>query len=244
MWTHPGSWHLQGTYDVRFEWGTAGAHSLSADSDVVIVVDVLRFTTAVEAANASGVTVYPCRWKDERASEMAESVGALLADSSDPDGPSLSPRSLARLSRGSKVVLPSPNGATCSLTASASGAMVMAACLRNARAVAERALRDHATITVIACGERWPDGSLRPSIEDLVGAGAVISWLPGNRSPEADTAASVFSSAARRLGDLMAACASGREALAMGWIDDLRYASELDVSDIVPALIDGAYRAS
>lgn len=33
------------------------------------------------------------------------------------------------------------------------------------------------TVAVIPAGERWADGSLRPAIEDLLGAGAFIREL-------------------------------------------------------------------
>ena len=38
-------------------------------------------------------------------------------------------------------------------------------------------------VAVIACGERWPDGGLRPSLEDRIGAGAVLACLDGAPSP-------------------------------------------------------------
>ena len=46
----------QSTYQVRLDWGTAGLARL-ATADVVVVVDVLRFSSTVIDATASGVTV-------------------------------------------------------------------------------------------------------------------------------------------------------------------------------------------
>ncbi|MGV2984431.1 2-phosphosulfolactate phosphatase [Microbacterium sp. AGC85] len=46
----------QSTYQVRFEWGAAGLRRL-APADVVVVVDVLRFSSTVTDAVASGRTV-------------------------------------------------------------------------------------------------------------------------------------------------------------------------------------------
>ena len=82
--------------------------------------------------------------------------------------------------------------------------------------------------------QRWPDGSLRPALEDLLGAGAVIAGLSGPRSPEADAAAEVWRACADRLPDVLAACSSGREQVERGWADDLRFASEVNASSCVP----------
>jgi 2-phosphosulfolactate phosphatase len=54
------------------------------------------------------------------------------------------------------------------------------------------------SVAVIAAGERWRgDDSLRPSLEDHLGAGAVLSALAGlgyrdAMSPEASAAADLF----------------------------------------------------
>lgn len=228
------SWHDQHDFDVRFDWGPPAAGAPGAS--VVVVVDVLRWSTAVEAATARGLRVFPCRWEEPGAARLAASVGAVLADGSAPGRASLSPLSFAGLPAGSSVVLPSPNGSTCALLAAETGAAVMAGCLRNAQAVADRAAATGSPVRVVACGERWPDGSLRPAIEDLLGAGAIIRALPGTRSPEADAAAAAFDLAAPRLADVLAGCASGREAIERGWESDLAYAGVLNCSTTVPVL--------
>jgi 2-phosphosulfolactate phosphatase len=230
-------WLGQSDWEVRFEWGPAGVEAVP--SDAVVVVDVLRFTTAVDAAVSRGATVFPYRWKDDSAATYAGQVGAILAEPGDAMGPSLSPVSLLELGPGDRVVLPSPNGSTCAAIASSMGATVVAGCLRNASAISTW-LRNRAhTVTVIACGERWPDGTLRPSLEDYLGAGAIIATLTGSRSPEADAAADAWRTAAPRVGEVLASCVSGREVLARGWERDLEFAVNVNASQCVPLLQEG-----
>lgn len=232
-------WTDQADHAVRFEWGPAGLEATGGS--VVVVVDVLRFTTAVEAGVGHGLAILPYRWKDATAEAFAREHGARLAGE-DPAGPSLSPASLLRLESGDAVVLPSPNGSTCAAIAAERGATVVAACLRNASAVATWVDALPGPVTVVACGERWPDGSLRPSLEDGIGAGAVISSLHGSRSPEAEAAAAMWHHArSAGLAETLARCSSGREQITRGWAEDLSYASEADVSDVVPVLVDGSF---
>jgi 2-phosphosulfolactate phosphatase len=210
--------------------------------DVIVIVDVLRFTTAVEAAACRGGVVFPFRWRDESAAVFAESVGAKLADGTDPLGPSLSPQSLLEMRAGEAVVLPSPNGSTCAAVAAQTGATVVAACLRNAAAVGEWARALQCSVSVIACGEGWPDGSLRPALEDLLGAGAVLSRLPEQRSPDARAAVAAWLEASDNIEATLLECPSGRELLERGRQGDLRYAAQIHLSKVVPILRDGAFR--
>jgi 2-phosphosulfolactate phosphatase len=94
----------------------------------------------------------------------------------------------------------------------------------------------------MACGERWPDGSLRPSLEDLLGAGAILDALAGSPSPEARAAIAAFRDAAGNLPEVLSQCASGRELSEKGWHADIGYAAQLNVSSTVPVLINGAFR--
>ena len=232
----------QREYDVRFDWGAEGVAACAGD--LVVVVDVLRFTTAVEAAAGHGLAVHPYRWKDSTAPSFARSVGAVLADGRDPSGPSLSSASLLALPSPGSVVLPSPNGSTCALLAAETGATVAAACLRNARAVARWAASAGSAVTVIACGERWPDGSLRPAMEDLLGAGAVVASLTGRCSPEAEAAMGAFRDMATSLPVALRGCASGRELIERGWLQDVDYAAAVDVSEVVPVMSRGVFVAT
>ena len=68
------AWAGQGRYRLRFQWGPLVAATLAGG--VCVVVDVLRFTTAVEAAVTRGVAVYPYRWRDATAAAFASSAQA------------------------------------------------------------------------------------------------------------------------------------------------------------------------
>ncbi len=235
-------WASQEGFAARFDWGPQGVERLGGAVAAVVVVDVLRFASAVETGCAHGLMVYPYRWKDDSARAFAAAVGARLAGL-DADGPSLSPQSLLRLPAGSGVVLPSPNGATCALIAGPLTQLVIAGCLRNAEAVASRLRGVEGAVAVIACGEVWRDGSIRPSFEDLAGAGAVLAATGRTLSPEAGAAVAAFREAEASLRERLRACASGRELVGWGLGDDVDWCAELNASGCVPVLRDGAFRA-
>jgi 2-phosphosulfolactate phosphatase len=232
----------QSEYDIRFEWGLKGVQELAPISDVIIIIDVISFSTCVDVAVSRGAQVYPFPWKDNRLFDFAREVGAIPAVASrrDPTGYSLAPSSLTRLHPGAAIVLPSPNGATLSLAAGPT--LTFTACLRNAAAVSQAAAKQGQSISVIAAGERWPDQTLRPALEDLLGAGAVLSALPGARSPESEAAIAVFEHFQRRLEQTLAQCGSGKEAAERGTPEDISMAAALNVSASAPQLIEGAYR--
>lgn len=140
---------------------------------------------------------------------------------------------------GTKLVLPSPNGLTLSLACTAR--IVLAACLRNAAAVAAFADRQSGPITVVAAGERWEDGTLRPAIEDLLGTGAIIHRLTGEKSPEAMVAEMAFEGVQEKLGSVIESCASGVELISKGFPEDVRLAAQLNVSGCVPLLVNDTY---
>jgi 2-phosphosulfolactate phosphatase len=248
------SWFRQDPYGVRCDWGAQGAAALSsgpASGSAVVVVDVLSFTTSTSVAVERGIAVFPYAWHDS-AAEYAQSIDARVAVGRrrvDADHPwSLSPAALLCAAHTPRLVLPSPNGST---IAAAAAGLVIAACLRNATAVGLWLSRQgygtpSRPVLVVPAGERWPDGSLRPSLEDGLGAGAVIAAFastmdPPSLSPEAawlragylgtpDVAAAVRESA------------SGRELIRSGFADDVDIAVDLDASTVVPVLTDGAFR--
>lgn len=226
----------QAEYAVRFEWGLRGLQALAPGSDVVVIVDVLSFATSVDVATSLGARVYPYGWGDGSADAYAHEKNALLASKKPRPGEySLSPTSLLGVKRGIRLVLPSPNGSTLSVAA-AKGAMTIAGCLRNAQAVASYAQATGRSIAVIASGERWGNTSLRPALEDMIGAGAVVSYLEADRSPEAQAAVAVFDWARVDLLKSLKRCASGVELIEKGLEPDVELAAELNHSRAVPVL--------
>jgi 2-phosphosulfolactate phosphatase len=234
-------WFDQADYDVRLEWGRAGLVALLGVTDVVVIVDVLSFSTCVDVAAANGALVFPFAEAGDAARSFAERVGAVCAGRRGEERYSLSPRTFAAVPRGARIVLPSPNGATLSL--GTGQVTTLAACLRNATAAGREAQRLGKRITVIAAGERWPDGQLRPAVEDLLGAGAVVSALDGRRSPEAEAGQRAFEAAVPRLQEELLGSASGRQLIELGFPDDVEMAAAWDVSRCAPTLVDGAFRA-
>lgn len=258
--------YQQDSFDLRLEWGREGVAALGPRCAVLIIVDVLVFTTTVDIALGRGGRVLPLPWRDERAVGAARAAGATLTHSglagierqaglrADPGhGWTLRPSSLVDLPEGTFLAISSPNGATLSAAAAETGATVLAGCLRNASAVAAAAaaIAGGAPIGIIPAGERWretPEKRLRPGIEEILGAGAIASAVEmngGRRAPsaEAELAAMTYRAAGDRMPELVAASVSGRELVAAGVPDDVRLATEVDASAVVPLLTEGVFTA-
>jgi 2-phosphosulfolactate phosphatase len=232
--------HNQSQYEIRCEWGENGVKQLAPISDVVIIVDVMSFSTCVSIAVSQGAFVFPFLLDRVKAAEYAVSIGAVSAQARAGGLYSLSPQTMLQLQPSMKIVLPSGNGAR--LTLLSGSTTCLAGSLRNAKATAHKAQKLGTKIAVIPAGERWlSDDSLRPALEDWIGAGAIISHLTGKKSPEAISAEKAFMAVSDNLTKALTECSSGQELVYSGYLDDILSIAALDADHVAPVLKDGYY---
>lgn len=244
----------QSDYRLRLDWGPMGARATHAD--IAVVVDVLSFSTSVCIAVERGMRVFPYELKGAGAEAFAAqhdaalAIGRLEAIGETRLTLSLSPAVLLECDPVERLVLPSPNGSSIVAALSKTGATVAVGCLRNAQAVVDwlaPRLESGAAVAVIAAGERWAhDDSLRPALEDHLGAGAILSALAkagfgGLMSPESLAAAALFDATAFVVEARLRDCVGGRELTGKGFGEDVVVAADLNSSCAVPVLTDGSF---
>jgi 2-phosphosulfolactate phosphatase len=216
---------------VRFEWGVEGLRSMMEPGELAIVIDVFVFSTTVSVAVEKGAAAVP--------------VARVVGDPGGTPRDGVFPTALLDVAAGTEVALPSRNGATCTAVAAGAGAIVLAGSLRNATAVGRYAAASGRSVSVVAAGERWSDGTLRVAFEDLVAAGAVLSAFgTGDLSPEAQAAVGAFDAVRDDLPARLLACRSGRMMVDHGHARDVELAAQLDVTDLVPVFDGRRFRAA
>lgn len=236
-------WHTQQGFAVRLEWGLSAIEHLAKEVECVIIIDVMSFSTCVSIAVDRDALIYPWPWKDASATQYAEQLGAEAASTDRrlvTEGYSLSPCSMQALPAAGKLVLPSPNGSAISFQAREYSVAVYCACFRNIMATV-RACSGYQRILIVACGERWPDGALRPATEDYIAAGAIIAGLSHMASPEAAAAAAAWRACGTQA---LQECASARELIGRGFTEDVALCLEIDVSDRACCLMGNVYIAA
>lgn len=220
---------------------------------MLVIVDTLSFSTAVAAAVHHGGLVCPCP-EGEDPVKLARRIGgeAAVRRAEVPKKGrfSLSPLTYVGRPAGTRIILSSPNGATGSHL-SQHVPYLFAGALVNAKAVAVAIsqLLDRTglpvSVTVIACGEREAspseDGQLRWAVEDYLGAGAILSYLGCEKSPEARICEGAFIHSEDKIEDVLSECESGRELRDMGYGKDVAFAAQLNIYDTVPILRDGFF---
>lgn len=222
-------------YEINCEWGLKDIEALAPVSDVIIIVDVLSFSTSVDIACANGAYIYP----KIPGSNTDLPTDSILAGPRNLNNFSLSPYSLLEIPPETKLILSSPNGSTLSL--STRDTLTLCACLRNFRSVAAYAMDHGKRISVIPAGERWDDGSVRFALEDLFGAGAILSCLKGAHSPESIMAVNLYHSLHNEETETILKSVSGIELVENGFEVDVYLAADMNVSECVPVLNNGFY---
>ncbi len=243
----------QDPFPSKLDWGPPGTLRAAHRRDIIVVVDVLSFSTTTIRATSRGAIIYPCA-KSDSPQQLAHEVKAELAvsrrDYPENGRYSLSPTSFDKIAPGTRVVLPSLNGATCSRCADDAAAILVGA-ITNASAVADEALRQQEatgrSVTVIACGEReealGTNGDLRMAIEDYLGAGAILTHLGPDKSPEARLCETAYQNCRTDLAELIWDSTSGRELRQLGYGRDVEIATALDSEISVPQMVRGAFTA-
>ncbi|MHA6313664.1 2-phosphosulfolactate phosphatase [Pantoea sp. S-LA4] len=223
----------QQRFGVRLEWGLSAVEGLASEADCIVIIDVISFSTCVSLAVDKGARIYPWPWKDDSARQYAMKIGAQAAS---PDrrfsgeGYSLSPVSIQNIREGESLVLPSPNGSAISFRARETGKPVFTGCLRNMTATA-KACRHFDRILIIPCGERWPDGSLRPAVEDYAAAGGIIAAMGRqDYSPEAQAAVAVWQYYQAQNLQPLGECASALELQQRGFDADTVLCLQVDTA--------------
>jgi 2-phosphosulfolactate phosphatase len=241
---------------VHVTWGPTGAQLAAERGDVVVVVDVLSFSTTLSIAVAREFTCLVYRGAEIEQfggpARAAIRLGARPLGSrakAAPGQPSLSPASLLSAEPGQRVVITSLNGASVVAAAAPAPALLVGS-LRNAAACARAAAQLLGTtmagrITVVACGEQWRSiapgsAGIRPCAEDWIGTGAICAGLAElgySLSAEARLAAAAWSTpvALEELAD----CVSARELRSAGYAEDVELALQVDTDEKVPVRMAG-----
>lgn len=214
---------------LHVEWGL---HALNDSAPVAVIVDCLSFSTAVSVACESGGRVFP--FYDRRlAGKFSTALGLDCAGLRKDGGRTISPQSLEGYS-GAGIVLPSPNGSRLSLCARRGE--VYCGALRNASAVAKKVETLRQDTILVAAGERWADGSLRPCFEDWIACGAIASKIPALKTPEVVACIAAFAAVQKNLQGALSDCLSGLELAKHGFAVDVEWASKIDASERVAKL--------
>ncbi len=230
----------------RLEWGIRGARRAAERGDILVVVDVFSFSTVVVTALHHGAVVYPCAEGEDADAWTARVGGERIVKRREVPSRgrfSLSPATYAGVAPGTRIVVPSRNGGS-AVWAGREAPCVLVGALVNARAVSaavERLLaRDGRAVTVLACGERWEtpseEGTLRPALEDYLAAGAILSGIGADKSPEARACEAAYTGVRADLSALLHDCGSGRELRAIGFAGDVDHSVAVDAYGVVPVL--------
>lgn len=218
-----------------------------AEVGAVAVIDTLRATTTMTTILERGaLAIRPVSDLQTAYAQKAVDPAVLLGgerDNRPPEGfdGGNSPQDWPRLRvAGRRVVFTTTNGTQAIEKVRRVPRLVLAA-LINARACARYLWQWQIPTLLVASGSRGV-----PALEDVLAAGAIVSYWPREaRTDAAEIACAVFEQNQARLHEAIVASDHGKDLVQLGLGEDLTFAARIDVSTVVPMLCtDGWLRAA
>ncbi len=215
----------------------------------VVVFDVLRATTSITAALAAGVKeVRVFNSLDEAMSAANAFDGPRLLcgerNTVPPPGFDLgnSPGQFDATKHADMTVFMSTTNGTRAIVAAHSAALVLTGALVNAAAVAKRIVQKGRDVILLCSGS---DGE--PSMEDLLGTGAVIDELQKLTAVDLDgdlsrIAITLFNACRNSLPSVLAETFGGHNIRRVHLDADITFAARLNAIDIVGQVLDHPLR--
>ena len=198
-------------FDIHCCWGFKLAEDILIQYDVCIIVDVLFFSTSIDLL------------LDTKENTQNIPVAHHF----------IQPFSPEKLSIASPVGLP--------LQLNLHKKTVLAGCLRNARAVAKAAMQLGNTVLVIPVGDKLSDEDFKTCSEDFIAAGAIVSYLKGDRTAESNAALDIYNSSKGNIEEMVKLSSSARQMMMNGSLPEVELACQFNKSKNVPLLEEGAW---
>jgi 2-phosphosulfolactate phosphatase len=205
----------QAKYQVRLDWGVAGAERILPGAHVVVLVDALLFTTTVVVAAEQGVATAPV--------DSGE-AGAIVAALAEREVVVLAASLRNRTAVAERILaLQEERGERLFVAIVAAGERTRAASDAGHDGELRFAIEDQLVAGAV--------------VDALVGVGI------DHTSPEAAVASAAFEGLRHAATHLIGASGSAVELADAGFRADVRLATQRDVTGVVPGLRDGVFRA-
>jgi 2-phosphosulfolactate phosphatase len=226
-------------------WGPAGIEEALANHDLIVVVDVLRFSSTVTTAVANGFTIVPST-DLKKAELLSGETGWAVSGRTGTAQYSLSPLDYVNPKHTDEVILVSPNGAACMQMISEEETGFIG-CFLNARTVGRvlntLSQKRRRNVAVIAAGEVKEGQSedlhqRRFALEDYLGCGLILSELRLALSPEATLCMRAYEASKMDYVELVRNCESGRYLIERGQDYDISHCVQRSIYEIVPVIHD------
>jgi 2-phosphosulfolactate phosphatase len=212
--------------------------------EIVVVIDVLRATSAIASALHHGVDkIIPVSSVEEARAYQAQGyIAAAERDGQVVEGFPFGNSPYAFMDpelKGKTVVLTTTNG-TKAIQMASSKKIVVIGCLNNIDALCKWLIEQHKDTLILASG--WKD---KINLEDTICGGAIADQLLESRKFRADedstvAAKFIFRSAKEHLWSFLRSSSHRRRLIKLNIQKDVKYCLTLNTIDTIPVLEEGA----